>query len=372
MIDDATNDVNNLFTRLNKLSHDNKQTAADLNLAISQILAVPLQAIIDTTQVLQEKTLSPRQQKELITKIQHLSNESLNIINNLVSLSQLALAQDSAKKHNDEPADLSNLIGVPTLLIDDDSKRRKQFQEQLQSLGLICNAVSIEEALTTLQQALQNNSSYQIVIVCDEHFAHHAAYLGRTIKANPLYNNIMPVLALATNKPFDFEIERAHFSGFNCVLNQTQLSPFAMKLANAWQSWLSKTLSKQKPTAKHRVLVVEDEPTAQFSAQHQLSELGFMVDIAADGQKALRLVENNHYDLIFMDIGLPDISGLEVTAEIRKREHGKQQIPIIGLTVYALAEDETQGLNVGMDDYLIKPLLQNRLQEILQKWLSKQ
>jgi CheY-like chemotaxis protein len=373
MIDSQMLDINNLFIKLNKLSHENKQVAADLNLAVSQILAVPLQAIMEATHVFQERTLSPRQQKELINKIQYLSNESLTIINNLTALSQLALTQTVTKPETEAVIDMDCLKDVQALLIDDDNQRRKVFQEQLQALGLICDDVNVAVGLPTLQQASQNNASYQIIIACGDHFDHHAAYLGRTIKTNPLYQSAMPVLALATNEPFDFEIERAHFSGFNCVLNQTNIQTFGKKLAKAWQSWSAKTTFRQTLPNKHQhILIVEDEPVAQFSAQHQLNELGVSVDIAADGQTALRLLENNHFDLIFMDIGLPDMSGLEVTAEIRKREQGKQQTPIIGLTVYALEEDEQQGLNVGMNDYLVKPLSHDRLQAVLQKWLANQ
>ena len=371
MIDTQITDISSLFISLSKLSRQNKQAVADLNQTISSTLGIPLQAIIEATEFFQEKTLSPRQQKEFIANIQHLANEMRNIINNFVNISQIALSQENDQANTEEvPVDISNLIGVQTLLIDNVPKRRKILQAKLQALGLICSVSTIEEALPALQQALQANSPYQMVIVSDEHLDHHAAYLGRTIKANSLFHKTMPVLLLSTEHPLDFEIERAHFSGFTCILNQTQA--FAKKLAVAWQTWTSKALFNQNTVANlPHILVVEDEPTGQFSMQYQLKELGFNVDIAADGRKALRLLENNHYDLIFMDIGLPDISGLEVTAEIRRREQGKHQTPIIGLTVYALEEDEKHGLDVGMDDYLVKPLLQNRLQGILQKWFNK-
>jgi len=365
-------EINDLFAKLSKLSQETKQIAAHLSQAINEILAIPLAAIVEATQTFQEHTLSPRQQNELIAKIQHLSNESLTILNNLVALSQLTLTQKTTQASAESTIDMSCLMGVQTLLVDDDAKRRQLLQKQLQALKLICNAVALEEALPSLQQAVQTNSAYQMIIVSSDQLDHHTAYLGRTIKANPHYQNMMPVLALTPShhKTFDFEIERAHFSGFNCVLAPMQDQAFAAKLAIAWQSWPTKDTFKKMPVKSQHVLIVEDEPTAQFSAEHQLKQLGFTVDIAANGQKALHLLEHNNYDLIFMDIGLPDISGLEVTAEIRKREQGKPRTPIIGLTIYALEEDEKHGLNVGMDDYLVKPLLHKRLQEILQKWLK--
>ena len=71
-----------------------------------------------------------------------------------------------------------------------------------------------------------------------------------------------------------------------------------------------------------------------------------------------------------MDIGLPDISGLEVTAEIRKQEHG-HHTPIVGLTMYETEDVSNSGLKAGMDELLIKPLLPEHLKAVLRRWIKK-
>lgn len=360
---DGISQIDNLLSKLDSLPPETKPLVNELVLTISNALNVPLQAVNKITGYLNDNALSPRQQKELVNKIHYLSTESLTVLTRLTQFSQLTTAPDN--QNTEQVSDINYLVGVKTLLVDDDAERQQKTLERLTTLGLNCATSTLAETWLTLQQAALQQLPYQIIVVSAEHFDHHVAYLGRTLKSSPLFQAIMPVLALAGEKILDFEVERAHFSGYACVLNQRQ--DFVNKLAGCWQSWSIKTASKQ--THSHRILIVEDEPIAQRSAQHQLSKLGFTSDIAPNGRSALNLLETKYYDLIFMDIGLPDISGLEVTAEIRRREQGAKPIPIIGLTIYALEEDKQQGLNVGMNDYLIKPLKENHLQEILQKWL---
>lgn len=101
-----------------------------------------------------------------------------------------------------------------------------------------------------------------------------------------------------------------------------------------------------------RVLVVEDEPgVAQFIVQG-LTESGYAVDVARDGQSGLEYSLAADYDLIVLDIMLPKMSGLEMLHEIR--ELGKKT-PVLLLTARDSIDDRVQGLDLGADDYLVKP-----------------
>lgn len=109
--------------------------------------------------------------------------------------------------------------------------------------------------------------------------------------------------------------------------------------------------------AQHlHVLLVEDVKIAQTVATGVLTRLGHEVDIAADGEEAVKLFEKKHYDLIFMDIGLPKQDGLETTKRIRELESGTSHIPIIALSANYAATDKPICLESGMDDFLSKPL----------------
>lgn len=111
---------------------------------------------------------------------------------------------------------------------------------------------------------------------------------------------------------------------------------------------------------KYTVLLVEDHPIASKIARLTLSELNCLVDLAQSGQEALRLFEEKNYDLVFMDIGLPDISGFEVTSQMRKNEH-KTVVPIIALTAHDDEKIRYECQEAGMVDFLPKPITREKV-----------
>jgi PAS domain S-box-containing protein len=106
-----------------------------------------------------------------------------------------------------------------------------------------------------------------------------------------------------------------------------------------------------------RILLVEDNPANQKLAAYILQDRGHTVEIAADGQEALRSTEQDRYDVILMDVQMPGMDGLEATAAIRKREEGGgRRTPIIAMTAHAMKSDRERCLAAGMDGYLSKPI----------------
>jgi two-component system, OmpR family, copper resistance phosphate regulon response regulator CusR len=100
-----------------------------------------------------------------------------------------------------------------------------------------------------------------------------------------------------------------------------------------------------------KILIVEDDTHVQSFVRKGLTEEGFAVDVASDGDEGLRRFAQHNYDLIILDIMLPTISGLEVCRKIRE----KSNVPILLLTALGTAENVALGLNTGADDYLVKP-----------------
>ncbi len=123
-----------------------------------------------------------------------------------------------------------------------------------------------------------------------------------------------------------------------------------------------------------RVLVAEDNLTNQIVVRGMLELLGCRVTIAGNGREAVALAMKDQYDLIFMDCQMPELDGYSATAEIRRQEQtaGRKKTPIIALTAHVMSGDREHCLRAGMDDYLGKPLQQDRLQEMLKKWLPKE
>jgi signal transduction histidine kinase/DNA-binding response OmpR family regulator len=119
-----------------------------------------------------------------------------------------------------------------------------------------------------------------------------------------------------------------------------------------------------------KILVVEDDEIAQISARSVFeSKLATDFALAKTGKEALEMAGKNNYDIIFMDIGLPDIAGTEVTSKIRKTN---KKIPIIALTAHDKQNTREACQNAGMNDYITKPLDIDKAQFMLQKWLGKE
>ncbi|SET65892.1 PAS domain S-box-containing protein [Nitrosomonas marina] len=118
------------------------------------------------------------------------------------------------------------------------------------------------------------------------------------------------------------------------------------------------------------ILVAEDNEINQKVIQRQLCLLGVKADIAEDGREALRLWKINKYAMLLTDIHMPHIDGYQLTATIREEEAkaNKNQIPIIALTANALKDEAEHCKNIGMDDYLSKPVQLSVLKEKIKKW----
>lgn len=127
-------------------------------------------------------------------------------------------------------------------------------------------------------------------------------------------------------------------------------------------------LNSKAPT---HVLLVEDNAINQKVALQMLTRLNCTVDLAGDGNEALKMVERNLYGLVLMDVQMPGMDGYETTAAIRKFEEGVERHTIIvAMTANAMSGDREKCLAAGMDDYLSKPVNPDELQQMLVKWTS--
>jgi signal transduction histidine kinase/CheY-like chemotaxis protein/HPt (histidine-containing phosphotransfer) domain-containing protein len=120
-----------------------------------------------------------------------------------------------------------------------------------------------------------------------------------------------------------------------------------------------------------RVLVAEDNPTNQILIETFLKKLGFEFKMVGNGVECLRALEEESFDLVLMDCGMPILDGYEATQKIRQREAaGKVALPIVALTAHAMEEEKQKCLSVGMTDYLSKPFTFNDFKKVLEKYLG--
>jgi len=127
----------------------------------------------------------------------------------------------------------------------------------------------------------------------------------------------------------------------------------------------------KKITAKFdaETLVVDDYSMNLELTKHMLLMMDCRVDTAETGPEAIEMVKVKRYDIIFMDIQMPDMDGIEATDEIRKITENNGHIPIVALTANAIEGDREKYLEAGLDDYISKPISGERLEEILARQL---
>ena len=114
-----------------------------------------------------------------------------------------------------------------------------------------------------------------------------------------------------------------------------------------------------------RILLAEDNLVNRTLAVRLLEKHGYMVEVATDGREALRKCQAGGFDLILMDVQMPEINGLEATAAIREMEKNTgRHVPIVAMTAHALSGDRERCLAAGMDGYISKPF---RVPELLEE-----
>ena len=130
--------------------------------------------------------------------------------------------------------------------------------------------------------------------------------------------------------------------------------------------------SESNFTPLNKILLVEDHPVSAKVTKAILSALDCQVDTAKNGKIAIQWMEKNHYDLIFMDVGLPDIDGCEAARQIRSHKlENITKIPIVALTAHAQNDEKQRCLDVGMNMVITKPLTKEWAKSVLDKLIPK-
>jgi CheY-like chemotaxis protein len=146
----------------------------------------------------------------------------------------------------------------------------------------------------------------------------------------------------------------------------------------AWFGWdPSAVVTPEKPVLPPtgaagprslRILVAEDNEVNQLIAARFLESRGHQVVVAANGLEAVAAVQREPFDLVLMDVQMPDLDGLDATKQIREWERGKgTRLPIVAMTAYAMKGDRESCLAAGMDDYLTKPIEAGNLFSVIER-----
>lgn len=160
----------------------------------------------------------------------------------------------------------------------------------------------------------------------------------------------------------------------SCFRFEVPVTPCSDEVAAALdhQTTRSEALARDwRPTRQLHILLVEDNKINQQVAVGFLTKLGQSVDVADDGTRGIAMLQDERYDLVFMDLQMPGIDGLTATREIRRLAQPFAHIPIIAMTADAMVGDRAKCLAGGMDDYISKPLKYDQLAALLGRWIER-
>jgi signal transduction histidine kinase/CheY-like chemotaxis protein len=193
--------------------------------------------------------------------------------------------------------------------------------------------------------------------------------------ADAIRNQIAPApkLVMVTATDTAALVGESRLNCFDAVLNKPVTAAQIGKLVNQGEAPVASMPSKPAPLAGVRVLLVEDMPTNQLIASEILESFGITVDLADNGVQAITklLEDRNRYDIVLMDIQMPEMDGLEATRRLRASQQ-LGHLPIIAMTAHAMDSERRRCLEIGMNDFVTKPIDPDLLRDILIRWRPTQ
>ncbi len=275
---------------------------------------------------------------------------------------------------------ITNLQGVRVLIVDDNETCCEILKRYLKSWGIQSHSVTTaEHALQKLQEAVLQQQPYDIAMIDLALVGMDGIKLTNAIKAEASIAHTRIVLLATIDQ---VTVEHAQHPRILGILNkpvrQSKLyqciDTVMKKTVEASSVALEELQFQITPHFEARILLAEDNLVNQQYAKFTLEDFGCQVEVVDNGQKVIDALEQNSYDLIFMDCQMPLMDGFEATQTVRQRGfqdiHRQRPIPIVALTAHAMESDQQYCLSVGMDDYLGKPVNKKQLQNILEKWLA--
>jgi len=278
-----------------------------------------------------------------------------------------------------------NLSGLPVLIVDDNATNREILNTQLSELNIrVAEADGGTEALQKLKKARDTGNPFRIALIDMQMPGIDGESLGKAIRKDLKLSDLRMVLMTSLGDR-NTAAESADAS-FNAYLNKpVKRSDLENILIQIIREDQDNRPEDQRPrhgmknqqkriTFKDRnarILLAEDNTINQQVALGILRNMGLSADAVANGKEAVKALEDIPYDLILMDVQMPEMDGLEATRKIRNPDSAviNHQIPVIAMTAHAMEGDREKCLDAGMNDYVPKPVSPELLAESLDKHL---
>ena len=275
------------------------------------------------------------------------------------------------------------LTGVKVLIVDDNRTNRRILEGLVQRWGMISTAVSdAEKALAALTTAREANQPYGLILT-DMHMPKMDGFdLVEEIKQRPSLST--STIMMLTSGGQRGDAARCGELGISAYLlkpvRQAELREaisrvLAPKEQTGAVPMITRTSLQEDldPKKALHILLAEDNAVNQKLATRLLEKRGHQVALAANGRQALSALEKTGFDLVLMDVQMPEMDGLEATRLLREREQGTgRHQPIVAMTALVMKGDRERCIEAGMDGYLSKPIRPQELDEVLDSYVTRE
>ncbi|HSR68532.1 MAG TPA: response regulator [Acidobacteriota bacterium] len=284
-----------------------------------------------------------------------------------------------AKAGQDLPRrSLCDLKGLQVLIVDDNATNRAILKELCTKWGMKPDLA--EDAMSgfdCLQESLQQERFYDLMLL-DVHMPGVDGFeLAAKVRDHPGMSGLVTVMLCSAGQRGD--AMRCRELGVAAYLPkpiaQADLAEAVMSALGQRSRTEDKRLITQHSLSEERrlrILVAEDNPVNRKLTLRVLEKRGHSVTLAGNGLEALEKLDQGPFDVVLMDVQMPEMGGFQATAEIREREKGNgSRIPIIAMTAHAMKGDRERCIEAGMDDYLAKPIRSKELYQMLTRHTSR-
>ena len=271
-----------------------------------------------------------------------------------------------------EPRKWRSVTDLPVLIVDDNATNRRILQEMFANWRMRPIAVdSAAAALAELEKSSRAGQSFAVALL-DGHMPDMDGFaLAQRITHDQRCSETKLVILTSACEPDD--VARCRKLGISAYLTKPvkQSELFDVVVSVIGGLVVEKRKSLKKALAGRgglHVLLAEDNQVNQLVATRMLEKLGHQVTVVSNGREAVSAVQSDKFDLIAMDVQMPEVDGLEATADIRRWERTTgTHIPIIAMTAHTMKGDRERCLEAGMDGYTSKPIRIKELEQAIAK-----
>ena len=263
------------------------------------------------------------------------------------------------------------LQGISALIVDDNLNSRAVLEQMLSAWEMkASSAASASHAVMMLETASQQGSPYQLLLIDSRMPGMDGFDLLAKITEMSMKT---PVVMMLSSDDYNSAAQRCRELGSNSYLikpvKQCELLA-AIRRVMAPEAEIASAQPRGRDSllGRLRILLAEDNLVNQRLAVGLLEKMGHQVTVAQNGREALDLLEHGMFDLVLMDVQMPEMDGFVATREIRKREQGQQRhVPVIAMTAHAMKGDRETCIAMGMDGYIAKPINRAQLQQVIEE-----